>query len=148
MQSEYSLLYRERAEERSTTRALGLSFVAYSPLGRGLLTGAVRGQPQFANDPQARASAVPGRELQAQSQARLASGRDRGAQGLHAQAARARVAALWGRGYRRHSGTKRIERLENLGAIEVTLSREEMQELSEAIPLQAPLPERAIPPET
>jgi len=43
VQSEYSLLYRTEAEETlATTRALGISFVAYSPLGRSLLTGGVR----------------------------------------------------------------------------------------------------------
>ena len=43
VQSEYSLLFRVDAEETlKTTRALGISFVAYSPLGRSLLTGAVR----------------------------------------------------------------------------------------------------------
>src|SRR6202048_2236519 len=43
VQSEYSLLYRRDAEETlETTRALGISFVAYSPLGRSLLTGAVK----------------------------------------------------------------------------------------------------------
>ena len=36
VQTEYSLLYREEAEEtRKTTTELGISFVAYSPLGRG-----------------------------------------------------------------------------------------------------------------
>ena len=39
VQTEYSLLYREEAEEtRETTRGLGISFVAYAPLGRGFLT--------------------------------------------------------------------------------------------------------------
>ena len=47
MQSEFSLLYREEASEtRETTRELGISFVAYSPLGRSLLAGVV---PDFAN---------------------------------------------------------------------------------------------------
>ena len=37
VQTEYSLLYREEAEEtRRTTTELGISFVAYSPLGRRL----------------------------------------------------------------------------------------------------------------
>ena len=43
VQTEYSLLYREEAEEtRKTTTELGMSFVAYSPLGRGFLTGAIK----------------------------------------------------------------------------------------------------------
>src|SRR5438105_8630099 len=47
VQSEYSLLYRQEAEEtRKTTRDLGISFVAYAPLGRSLLAGVV---PDFAN---------------------------------------------------------------------------------------------------
>ena len=43
VQTEYSLLYRLEAEEtRRATRELGISFVAYAPLGRGFLTGAIR----------------------------------------------------------------------------------------------------------
>src|SRR3954453_18055939 len=40
VQNEFSLLYREEGEETlRTTRELGISLVAYAPLGRGLLTG-------------------------------------------------------------------------------------------------------------
>jgi aryl-alcohol dehydrogenase-like predicted oxidoreductase len=43
VQSEYSLLYRQHAEETlATTRPLGIAYVAYSPLGRSLLTGSVK----------------------------------------------------------------------------------------------------------
>jgi aryl-alcohol dehydrogenase-like predicted oxidoreductase len=43
VQTEYSLLYRTEAEEtRRLTRDLGIAFVAYAPLGRGFLTGAIR----------------------------------------------------------------------------------------------------------
>jgi aryl-alcohol dehydrogenase-like predicted oxidoreductase len=51
VQTEYSLLYRAEAEEtRAVTRALGISFVAYSPLGRGLLTGKVRALADIEGD--------------------------------------------------------------------------------------------------
>ena len=43
VQTEFSLLYRQEAEEtRRTTVELGIGFVAYSPLGRGFLTGALK----------------------------------------------------------------------------------------------------------
>ena len=43
VQTEFSLLYRQEAEETlRTTRELGIGFVAYSPLGRGFLTGGIR----------------------------------------------------------------------------------------------------------
>jgi aryl-alcohol dehydrogenase-like predicted oxidoreductase len=48
VQSEYSLLYRVEAEETlKTTRELGIAFVAYAPLGRGLLTGKIEAAPSF-----------------------------------------------------------------------------------------------------
>src|SRR5438034_3880757 len=43
LQTEYSLLYRAEAEAAlPTCRELGISFVAYSPLGRSMLTGSVK----------------------------------------------------------------------------------------------------------
>ncbi|HEY4165538.1 MAG TPA: aldo/keto reductase [Reyranella sp.] len=67
VQSEYSLLYRQHAEETlATTRPLGIAYVAYSPLGRSLLTGSVKAasdipegdgrgrHPRFAGDNLAR----------------------------------------------------------------------------------------------
>src|SRR5271156_5529393 len=47
VQSEFSLLYRQEATEtRELTRDLGITFFAYAPLGRGLLTGDI---PDFDN---------------------------------------------------------------------------------------------------
>jgi aryl-alcohol dehydrogenase-like predicted oxidoreductase len=44
LQSEYSLLYRKDAEETlPTLRELGIAFVAYSPIGRSLLSGTIHG---------------------------------------------------------------------------------------------------------
>ena len=69
VQTEYSLLYRTEAEEtRETTRQLGIGFVAYSPLGRGFLTGAIQiagGRRWTSRGP----SALPGREFRPQPRA-------------------------------------------------------------------------------
>ncbi|MCB9670044.1 MAG: aldo/keto reductase [Alphaproteobacteria bacterium] len=51
LQTEYSLWSREPEEELlATCRELGITFVAYSPLGRGFLTGAIRSPDDFADD--------------------------------------------------------------------------------------------------
>jgi aryl-alcohol dehydrogenase-like predicted oxidoreductase len=51
LQSEFSLWTRDVAKEvLSVTRALGVGFVAYSPLGRGFLTGAIQNLDQLAKD--------------------------------------------------------------------------------------------------
>jgi aryl-alcohol dehydrogenase-like predicted oxidoreductase len=51
VQSEYSLLYRNPAEETlPTCRELGISYVAYSPLGRGFLSGRIQDQSDLPAD--------------------------------------------------------------------------------------------------
>jgi aryl-alcohol dehydrogenase-like predicted oxidoreductase len=51
LQSEYSLWTRDLEEEiLPTIRELGISLVAYSPLGRGFLTGAITSPDDFAQD--------------------------------------------------------------------------------------------------
>ena len=51
LQTEYSLFYREpEAEILPTCRELGIGFVAYSPLGRGLLGGNIRSTDDLAPD--------------------------------------------------------------------------------------------------
>ncbi|HEV8439873.1 MAG TPA: aldo/keto reductase [Methylomirabilota bacterium] len=51
VQSEYSLLYRNPAEETlPTCRQLGITFVAYSPLGRGFLTGRIQNEADLPAD--------------------------------------------------------------------------------------------------
>ncbi|MGH3914127.1 MAG: aldo/keto reductase [Pseudonocardiaceae bacterium] len=48
VQSEYSLFSREPEEELlATCRELGIGFVAYSPLGRGVLTGTITARSQL-----------------------------------------------------------------------------------------------------
>src|SRR5689334_13402932 len=56
LQLEYSLLYRVEAEEiLPTLRELGISLVAYSPLGRSLLTGQVHKVADIPDDDRRRA---------------------------------------------------------------------------------------------
>jgi aryl-alcohol dehydrogenase-like predicted oxidoreductase len=51
LQSEYSLWTRDvEAEVLPTVRELGITLVAYSPLGRGFLSGAVRSREQLAEN--------------------------------------------------------------------------------------------------
>jgi aryl-alcohol dehydrogenase-like predicted oxidoreductase len=51
LQSEYSLWTRDIADEvLPTCRELGIGFVAYSPLGRGFLTGAIQNTSELAAD--------------------------------------------------------------------------------------------------
>jgi aryl-alcohol dehydrogenase-like predicted oxidoreductase len=51
LQTEYSLWSREpEVELLDTCRELGITFVAYSPLGRGFLTGAITSPDDFAPD--------------------------------------------------------------------------------------------------
>ena len=51
LQTEYSLWSREPENEIfETVRELGIAFVAYSPLGRGFLTGEIRRYEDFADD--------------------------------------------------------------------------------------------------
>jgi aryl-alcohol dehydrogenase-like predicted oxidoreductase len=50
LQSEYSLFTREQEDEvLPLLRELGIGFVAYSPLGRGLLTGTIRSVDDFSD---------------------------------------------------------------------------------------------------
>jgi aryl-alcohol dehydrogenase-like predicted oxidoreductase len=137
VQNEYSLLYRDEAEiTLHTTRELAIAFVAYAPLGRGLLTAKIeptaglaetdtrRRHPRFAADNLAhnldlvhrietiaqRKGCTPGQLAIAWL---LAQGRD--------------IIAI--------PGTKRKERLlENIGALAVRLSETEISEISNAIP--------------
>src|SRR5258706_9555854 len=51
LQTEYSLWTRDPEDEiLPTTRELGIGFVAYSPLGRGFLTGQIKRFEDFAPD--------------------------------------------------------------------------------------------------
>jgi len=140
VQNEFSLLYRAEAEEtRDTTRELGIAFVAYSPLGRGLLTARIadpatisesdtrRRHPRFAPDNLAHNMELVGR-IEAMA-------REKGC--TSGQLALAWLLAQ-GKDVVAIPGTKRKERLmENIGALSVKLSDNDLARLSEAIPVGA-----------
>ena len=72
LQTEYSLWSRDPEDEvLPTVRELGIGFVAYSPLGRGFLTGAVHARSTICAEDDFRRSqpALPGRELRPQPRA-------------------------------------------------------------------------------
>ncbi|MBV9834016.1 MAG: aldo/keto reductase [Alphaproteobacteria bacterium] len=137
VQSEYSLLYRVDAEETlKTTRALGISYVAYSPLGRSLLTGSVRAPSDIPEG--------DGRGRHPRFAADNLS-RNLGLVGAIESIARAKgctpgqVALAWllaqGHDIVPIPGTKQAKRLdENMGALDVSLSPAEVASLSSAIP--------------
>ncbi len=146
LQTEYSLWTRDPEDEvLPTVRELGIGFVAYSPLGRGFLTGAITQPDDLAGGrlppPQ---PALPGRELRPQPRARRARARDRRREGRRAGPARARVAART-----RASdivpipGTKRVRYLEeNAAAADVELTDDDLARIDEAAPAGATAGER------
>jgi aryl-alcohol dehydrogenase-like predicted oxidoreductase len=139
VESEYSLLYRKEAEETlPVTRALGIPYVPYSPLGRSMLTATVNSTEDVANDRRADHPRFKGDNL----------ARNRKLVGaLEAMAAKkgctpAQVAIAWvlaqGPDIVPIPGTKHKERLEeNLGALKVKLTPAEVAELSAAFPVGA-----------
>jgi aryl-alcohol dehydrogenase-like predicted oxidoreductase len=136
VQNEYSLLYRAEAEETLlTTRKLNIAFVAYSPLGRGLLTGGVelaetdarRRHPRFSAD-------------NLNSNIALARRLEDIARDKKCTTGQLVLAWLLAQGddIIPIPGTKHKERLlENVGALAVHLSAAELAQMSDAIPIGA-----------
>lgn len=138
IQTEYSLLYRAEAEAtRAVTRELGIGFVAYAPLGRGLLTGTVRTEADVGG----RRAAHP--RFQGENFARNLTLVDGVAALAKAKGCTpAQLVLAWvlaqGPDVVAIPGTRRLDRLEeNLGALTVRLSEAEVAALSAAVPKDA-----------
>jgi aryl-alcohol dehydrogenase-like predicted oxidoreductase len=138
VQTEYSLLYRQEAEEtRRTTVELGIGFVAYSPLGRGFLTGALKSLA----DIDGRRAAHPRFQEANFDRNRALVGK------IEAIAAEkgctpSQVTLAWllaqGPDVVAIPGTRHANRLdENLGALDVALTAEEVARMSAAVPAGA-----------
>jgi aryl-alcohol dehydrogenase-like predicted oxidoreductase len=136
IQTEYSLLYREQAEETlKATRELGISFVAYSPLGRSMLTGRVQSAEQVANDRRKDHPRFQGDNF-ARNRA-LAEHLDTLSKAKGCQSGQIALAWLLAQGddIVPIPGTKQVGRIdENLGALDVRLSADELASLSQAFP--------------
>ena len=141
LQTEYSLWSRDPEENGvlDTCRRLGIAFVAYSPLGRGFLTGALKSPDDFAADDYRRSSPRFQGEnfaknlLLVQKVEQLAA-----AKGITAgQLALAWVLAQ-GNDVIPIPGTKQRKYLEeNVAALDVTLEAAELQALKDLFPVNA-----------
>jgi len=140
VQNEFSLLYRTEAEETlQTTRELGISFVAYSPLGRGLLTGAVENPESLSqSDARRRHPRFAAENLSAN----LTLVRRVADIAQRKGCTPGQLALAWllaqGDDVVPIPGTKRIERLvENIGAAAVKLTSADVAEITRAVPADA-----------
>jgi aryl-alcohol dehydrogenase-like predicted oxidoreductase len=135
VQTEYSLLYRSEAEEtREITRSLGIGFVAYAPLGRGFLTGAIK----TFDDVDGRRAAHPRfqKENFDRNRALVAKIEEIAAE---KKCTPAQLVLAWllaqGDDVVAIPGTRYKERFdENLGALKVRLSSEDVTRISAAVP--------------
>ena len=135
LQSEYSLWTRDpEAAVLPTLRELGISLVAFSPLGRGFLTGTIRGSDNLAGDDYRRGLPRFEDANLARNLAQLAAVED-----IAAAKGRgpAQVALAWllarGEDIVPIPGTRSRRHLEdNLAALELTLEAEELVRLDAA----------------
>jgi aryl-alcohol dehydrogenase-like predicted oxidoreductase len=140
VQNEYSLLYRQEGEETlRTCRELGISLVAYAPLGRSMLTGTVHGKadlpegdrrlahPRFQGDSLEKNVAMVAR-LEAIAREKKCTPPQLVLAWLLAQ----------GKDIVPIPGTKRKERFdENLAALKIQLTEKDLKTISEAAPVGA-----------
>jgi aryl-alcohol dehydrogenase-like predicted oxidoreductase len=147
LQTEYSLFTRDLEDEiLPTIRELGIGLVPYSPLGRGILTGAITSEDSLEEGDSRRSAYFPrlnGEGLRANL--RLvdrvrAIAEQKGC--TPGQLALAWVLAQ-GEDIAPIPGTKRVKYLEeNVGAASVTLTADDLAALEEAVPRDAVVGER------
>ena len=149
VQTEWSLFTRDVEDDgvRSTVRELGIGFVPYSPLGRGFLSGTIRSVDDFAPDDFRRSSP----RFQGENFARNLDLLDK----IVAIAERmdvtpSQLALAWvlaqGDDVVPIPGTRRTRNLEeNVGALDIELSAEDLTALDEVAPFGVAAGERYAP---
>src|SRR5215471_18626273 len=142
LQSEYSLWFREpEAEVIPTLEELGIGFVPFSPLGKGFLTGAISADTKF--DKSDFRNVVP-RFTEENRKANQAMVDLIGKFAQEKKATPAQIALAWLLAQKPWivpiPGTTKLHRLEeNLGAVNVDLSLDDLRQLENAaskIPVQ------------
>lgn len=136
LQSEYSMFYREPENEIiPTLEELGIGFVPFSPLGKGFLTGAISAETKFeANDARSiypRFSEENRKANQALVDLVVSIARDK-------NATPAQIALSWLLSQKPWivpiPGTSKLHRLqENMGATDISLNTEELDEINRAL---------------
>jgi aryl-alcohol dehydrogenase-like predicted oxidoreductase len=136
LQSEYSLWWRQpEAEVLPTCEDLGIGFVAFSPLGKGFLTGKIDENTSFARDdfrnivPRFSPEARKANQVFVELLARIAAAK---------KATAAQIALAWLLSRKTWMvpipGTTKLHRLdENIGAGSVELTAEELRQIEEAL---------------
>ena len=140
VQNEYSLLYRAEGEETlQVTRELGVAFVPYAPLGRSMLTGTVHGKADVPEgDRRLQHPRFQGENLDKNVQ--LVSRLETIAHEKKCTVAQLVLAWLLAQGSDivPIPGTKRKQRVdENLAALDIRLSKEDVKRISDAAPAGA-----------
>src|SRR2546423_1159525 len=140
VQNEYSLLYRAEGEETlKTTRELGIGFVPYAPLGRSMLTGTVHGKADVPEgDRRLQHPRFQGENLDRNVQ--LVSRLESIAREKKCTPAQLVLAWLLAQGSDivPIPGTKRKQRVdENLAALDIKLSKDDVKRISDAAPAGA-----------
>ena len=137
LQSEYSLWTRDpEPKVLPVLRELGIGFVAYSPLGRGFLTGEIRSTDDFADDDSRKTNP---RFTGDNFQHNLRAVEEVENIAAEVGATPAQVALAWvlaqGDNIAPIPGTKRVSRVEeNIAADDIALSREQIDKLSNVTP--------------
>jgi aryl-alcohol dehydrogenase-like predicted oxidoreductase len=137
LQTEYSLWSREPEQELfDVCKELGITFVAYSPLGRGFLTGAIKSRADFEagdfrlNNPRFTDAAIAENLKFVEVVDQLA--KDKGV-------TKAQIALAWilsqNDDITAIPGTRKISRLEeNLGALNVSLTQTDLDAIEASMP--------------
>ena len=136
LQTEYSLWSRDVEDEiLPVCRELGIGFVPYSPLGRGFLTGQITKFEDLADDDFRRHSPrFQGENFQKNLD--IVAGIEEIAKEKDCKPAQLAIAWLLAQGEDivPIPGTKRPKYLENIGALEVTLTKEDLDYMNKVSP--------------